>query len=242
MNCEPGLLVVTMSGHSKWSTIKRQKGVADARRGNVFTKLSNVITVAVREGGGGDSDSNFKLRLAIEKAKEANMPKENISRAIDRGLGRGEGASLETVLFEGFGPSGVAVLVEAITDNNNRTSSEIRNVFSKHGGTLGGPGSVAYMFQRLGEVELSKTSSYDEIFEKAIDAGAVDIEETENLFLVYTRPEDLHRVGEILGKTGNLIFRPNKETMMAVSDPEKLQDFLDAVEGLDDVQEIYVNV
>lgn len=212
-----------MSGHSKWSTIKRQKGFADAKRGNLFTKLSNSISIAVREGKGVDQ--------LIEKAKAANMPKDRISRAIDRGSGKTGEAQLESVTFEGFGPGGVAIIVEAITDNNNRTSSEIRNIFNKHGGTLGGPGSVMYMFQRVGEIE-------DETFEKAVEIGALDFEDG----TLYTKPEDLHKISEALGKPGSLIFRPNKDTMVQVSDPEKLQSFLEAIEELDDVQEIFINV
>ncbi len=211
-----------MSGHSKWSTIKRQKGLTDAKRGNIFTKLSNAISVAVREGRG--------VEQAVEKAKASNMPKDNIQRAIDKGMGKGGADSLETVVFEGFGPGGVAVIVEAITDNNNRTSSEIRNIFSKHGGTLGGPGSVAYMFTRVGEIE-------GETLEKAVEVGALDFEDG----TIYTKPEDLHRISEVLGKSGDLIYRPNKETMVQVVDKEKLEVFLDAIDELDDVQEVYIN-
>ena len=211
-----------MSGHSKWSTIKRQKGLTDAKRGNIFTKLSNAISVAVREGRG--------VEQAVEKAKASNMPKDNIQRAIDKGMGKGGADSLETVVFEGFGPGGVAVIVEAITDNNNRTSSEIRNIFSKHGGTLGGPGSVAYMFTRVGEIE-------GETLEKAVEVGALDFEDG----TIYTKPEDLHRISEVLGKSGDLIYRPNKETMVQVVDKEKLEIFLEAVDELEDVQNVYIN-
>lgn len=211
-----------MSGHSKWSTIKRQKGAADAKRGNLFTKLGNSIAVAVREGRG--------VEQAIEKAKAANMPKENIQRSIDRGAGRGEGASLQTAVFEGFGPENVAVLVETITDNTTRTGAQLRSVFEKNGGRLAGPGAVSYLFTRVGEIE-------GETLEKAVEVGAVDFEEG----ILYTKVEDLHRIAEILGKTGRLIYRPNKETMVTVSDPEKLHNFLAALNELDDVQEVYTN-
>ncbi len=235
-----------MSGHSKWSTIKRQKGATDAKRGAVFTKLGNTIAISVREGGSGDPESNFKLRLAIEKARAANMPKENITRSIDRGLGKGGEAALESALYEGFGPAGAAVLVEAITDNRARTGSELRNIFEKVGGSLGGPGAVSYMFTRVGEIELPKEGqSFDAVFEKALESGAQDLEETEEGFLVYTKPEDLHKVGEVIGKAGNLSFRPNKETMMAIADPgkkEQLENFLESLSELDDVQEIYTNL
>ena len=217
-----------MSGHSKWSTIKRQKGVTDAKRGNLFTKLSNVIAIAVREGAG--------VEQAIEKAKEANMPKDKIQQSVDRGLGKGQEENLETAIFEGFGPGGVAIIVETITDNTTRTASELRNLFEKHGGHLGVQGSVAYMFTRLGEIEIGKSD-----FDKAVEAGASDFEETEDGFLVYTKPEDLHRVGEILGKSGNLIYRPNKGTLVQVSEPEIIGDFIDTVHELDDVQEVYLN-
>lgn len=239
-----------MSGHSKWSTIKRQKGTTDARRGNVFTKLSNVIAIAVREGGGGDPDSNFKLRLAIEKAREANMPKDNITRSIDRGLGKGDDAALGTAVFEGFGPGGVAIVVEAITDNSTRTANELRSIFEKHGGTLGGPGSVAYLFQRVGEIEINKTSTFDEVFEKAVEAGAEDVEENPETFSVFTKAEDLHRVKESLAVLGlsileaELVFRPNKGTMLTVAgdQEEKVHGLLSVLEELDDVQNVYVNL
>ncbi|MBI4099820.1 YebC/PmpR family DNA-binding transcriptional regulator [Candidatus Microgenomates bacterium] len=231
-----------MSGHSKWSTIKRQKGATDAKRGNLFTKLGNSIAIAVHEGGGGDPDSNFKLRLVIEKARQANMPKENIQRSIDRGLGKGEAAALQSAIFEGFAPGGAAIIVETITDNTTRTGAELRNVFEKNGGHLASPGAVAYMFSRVGEIELAKTAHFDEVFEKAAAAGAEDVEETEDLFLVYTRPEDLHRVAQKLGGQGRMIYRPNKESIVTLPDTTKLENFVSVLHDLDDVQEVYVNV
>lgn len=228
-----------MSGHSKWSTIKRQKGVADAKRGNLFTKLSNAITIAVREGGGGDPASNFRLRLAIDKAREANMPKDNIQRAIDKGLGKGGAVSLQTALYEGFGPGNVAVMVEAITDNTNRTGGELRNIFDKNGGRMA---TVNYMFTRVGEIIVEG----EEIFEKALEAGAEDVVEN----VVYTKPEDLHRVKEKLEQAGlkiteaGLSFRPNKDTMVILDEDmtEKVLNFVEKIEDLDDVQSVYVNV
>ncbi|KKU91875.1 MAG: transcriptional regulator [Microgenomates group bacterium GW2011_GWA1_48_10] len=243
-----------MSGHSKWSTIKRQKGVADAKRGNLFTKLGNAITIAVREGGGGDPNFNFKLRLAVEKAREANMPKDNIQRAIDKGLGKGEGGALETAVFEGFGPAGVAVIVETITDNTNRTAGELRNFFDKHGGSLGGPGSVAYLFKKVGCLRLLGnlgSLSPDEVLEKAAEAGAEDVENGEGEFLVYTKVEDLHRVKERLTEQGltvasaEVVYRPNRETMVDLEDSGKrleISRFLEGLEELDDVQNVFVNV
>ncbi|MCL4397460.1 YebC/PmpR family DNA-binding transcriptional regulator [Patescibacteria group bacterium] len=226
-----------MSGHSKWATIKRDKGANDAKRGAAFTKLGNAISIAVRQGGGVDPNFNFRLRLAIDKARAANMPKENIQRAIDKGAGKGEGAALTEAVFEGFGPGGAAVIVEAVSDNNTRTASEIRNLFNKHGGNLGTPGSVSYLFTRVGEIEADNGEA---VFEKAVEAGALDVEDN----FVYTSPEDLHQVSEALGKSGSLVFRPNKETMVEVADEEtksKLNNLLEALDSLDDVQEIYVN-
>lgn len=249
-----------MSGHSKWSTIKRQKGVTDSKRGAAFTKLGNFIAIATREGGSGDPDSNFKLRLAIEKARQANMPKENIQRSIDRGLGKGGETVLENGVFEGFGPGGVAIIVETISDNNTRTVNELKMVFSKMGGNLGNTGSVSYLFSRQGEIQINKTNetnkasnpvTFNEIFEKAVNAGAEDIEEDEDAFLVFTHPEQLHKVKEELIKAGlnildaGLIFRPNKETMITLSNPEqeeKVHNLLSAIDDLDDVQNVFSNL
>lgn len=237
-----------MSGHSKWSTIKRQKGAADAKRGNLFTKLGNSIAIAVREGGSGDPNTNFKLRLTVEKAREANMPKENIARSIDRGLGKGDAAALQSAIFEGFGPENVAVIVETVTDNTTRTASSIKSVFEKHGGRLAGPGAVAYMFTRVGEVELGKTNNFDDVFEKAVEAGAVDVEENSDSYSVFTNVADLHKVKDKLQQAGlevldsALVYRPNKETMMTVSNSAKIEEFLSAVDELDDVQDVFVNL
>lgn len=219
-----------MSGHSKWSTIKRQKGVADVKRGNLFTKLSNAITIAVRDGGG---------EGAIARAREASMPKDNIQRAIDKGLGKGGEQQLQTVIYEGFGPLNVAVVVETITDNTNRTGGDLRNIFDKNGGHLG---AVNYMFTRVGEIVVSGT----EIFEKALEAGAEDVEEE----VVYSKPEELHKVKEKLEKAGlsivsaGLSFRPNKDTMVSLDEPqaEKVMNFVEKIEDLDDVQNVYVNI
>ncbi len=242
-----------MSGHSKWSTIKRQKGAADARRGQAFTKLGNAITIAVRQGGGNtDPDFNFKLRLAVEKAREANMPKENIQRAIERGGGKGDGAQLNEAIFEGFLPGGGAVIIEAISDNINRTSGEIRNLLNKGGGNLGGQGSVVYLFQRVGEIIIERTGQdMDTVLEKAIEAGAKDLEETEDSYSVYSEVEDLHRVKERLAAVGlkildsELVFRPNKETLVTLPNREiagRVENLLASIEELDDVQSVFSNV
>lgn len=226
-----------MSGHSKWSTIKRDKSANDAKRGAMFTKLANAITVAVRQGRG--------LALALEKAKAANMPKESIQRAIDRGEGKLTSQQLVEAVFEGFGPGGVAIIVETISDNNTRTAQKLHSVFADHGGRLGTPGSVSYLFSRVGVIEIAKDGkNFDEVFAQAVEAGAEDVEETEESFLVYTKAEELHRVAEKLGAQGKLIYRPNKETIvnLTTEDHEKLQELLEAIEELDDVQEVYCNV
>ncbi len=236
-----------MSGHSKWSTIKRQKGTADAKRGNLFTKLGNSIAIAVREGGGGDPAANFKLRLAVEKAREANMPKDNIQRSIDRGLRKGDQVALQSAVFEGFGPGNVAVMVETITDNTTRTGAELRNVFEKNGGRLAAPGAVAYMFTRVGEIEVGKSVSFDEIFDKAALAGASDVEENPNSFAVFTDPAALHKVKQALASSGlsvvfaDLVYQPNKDSLMTAANPDQLDAFVSALDELDDVQEVYLN-
>lgn len=252
-----------MSGHSKWATIKRAKGATDAKRGSLFTKLSNAISIAVREGGGGEPNFNFKLRLAVDKAKEANMPKDNIARAIDKGMGKGEGAAaLQTAIFEGFGTHGVAVIVEAITDNTNRTGGELRNYFAKNGGNLGGPGSVAYLFKKVGclsilrnlsdfppKADQPRAESLDTVLEKALEAEAEDVEESEEEFLVYTRVEDLHKVKERLMNSGltvsdaGIVYRPNKDTLASVAQERQqlVGDFIEGIEEMDDIQNVYTN-
>lgn len=239
-----------MSGHSKWSTIKRQKGVTDARRGREFTKLGNAITIAVREGGGsGDPASNFKLRLTMDQARAANMPKENIQRAIDRGLGKGgSGGQLETVDYEGYGPGKVAVIIEAVTDNRNRTSSEIRGVVEKNGGTFASSGAVSWMFKDCGLIGVAKDGKFDEIFEASVDAGAEDVEEAGDSVEVYTKPADLDRVKKSLEEKGlkvlsaELYKKPT--TTVEITDAEvakKLLSFVEKLEDVDDVSKVYAN-
>lgn len=215
-----------MSGHSKWSTIKHQKGTADAKRGMLFTKLANAITIAVRNNRG--------VSLAVDKAKAANMPKDNIQRAIDRATQSSSG-DLSEATFEGFGPENVAIIIEAITDNVTRTAQEVRNFFTKNGGVLG---TTSYFFTRLGEIEVEG----ENIFEKALEAGAEDVEAN----FVYTKPEQLHLVREKLASglkiiSAQLIFKPKKESLISVSDPEKLTAFLSLLEDLDDIQNVYCN-
>lgn len=213
-----------MSGHSKWATIKRDKGANDAKRGAVFTKLANAITIAIKQGKG--------LQLALEKAKQANMPKDKIQKAMDRAASKTEG-DLSEAIFEGFGPGGSAIVVETITDNSTRTAQFLRSIFVKHNCSLGTPGSVSYLFTRVGEIE-------GVTFEQAMEVDALDFEED----TLYTKPEDLHKISEQLGKEGNLVFRPNKGTMVEITDLEisgKLQELLEAIDELDDVQNVYIN-
>lgn len=239
-----------MSGHSKWAQIKRQKGVADIRRGQTFTKLANAITVAVRQGGGvTDPSQNFRLRLVIEKAREVNMPKENIDRAIQRAAGK-LGGEMEEVIYEGFAPGGVAVVIEAATDNRQRTISSIKNIFDKAGGSLGQPGSVSYQFKQMGKIVVEKKDkTLEEVFLMAAEAQAEDVEEAEGEFWIYTDVGSLSKVRSALIEKGfsvlatELIRKPL--TQVNLVDPAKLQKvqkFLLEVEELDDVQKVYSNL
>ena len=239
-----------MSGHSKWATIKRQKGAADTKRGLTFTKLSNAITIAVKRGGGvTNPDQNFRLRLAIAAARSANMPKENVERAIKRAVGRGEGA-VEEVVYEGFAKGGVSVIVEAATDNTQRTTSEIKSIFNKEGGTFGQPGSVAYQFENLGRIIIKREQkSYAEIFDLAVESGAEDIEEVGDEVFIYTAPLALSKVKDKLLELGLLITEVElvKEPIVTVpisdiGDREKIISFLHKLEDLDDVQKVYSNL
>ncbi|MBI4130345.1 YebC/PmpR family DNA-binding transcriptional regulator [Candidatus Roizmanbacteria bacterium] len=241
-----------MSGHSKWSTIKRQKESLDQKRGQVFTKLARAITLAVRESGGNtDSTSNFKLRLAIEKAKTSNMPRDNIERAIDRAAGKGETASaLEYVVYEGYGPGGIAVIVETATDNKQRTSALLKHVFEHSGGNLGSSGSVSFLFQHQGLISIKKTPTIteDSVLEKAVEYGAIDMEIAEDAYEIYTEREQLHAVKEKLEQGGfalsghSLVFRP--QTAITVTDKKQadhLIAFMEELENTEDVQEVFAN-
>ena len=191
-----------MSGHSKWASIKHKKAVVDSRRGQQFTKLARAITVAARDGGG-DPDANATLENAVRKAKEASMPKDNIERAIARGTGEGgEGEALESVLYEGYGPGGVAILVEAVTDNRNRTGADVRHSFSKYGGNLGEPGSVAYLFDKKGTITIDASAHDEDELMVAVEAGAEDITADEGLWEVVAAPADFMKVREALEQAG----------------------------------------
>ncbi|MFH1838147.1 MAG: YebC/PmpR family DNA-binding transcriptional regulator [Candidatus Kuenenbacteria bacterium] len=190
-----------MSGHSKWTQIKRQKGITDIKRGALFTKLGNIISIASREGGE-DSESNFKLRLAIEKAKQANMPKENIERAVKHGIGKLEGSKIEEIIYEAFGPDGVPLIIEALTDNKNRAVANIKSILNKHGGSLSGPNSVLWKFKKCGVIRINKLEiiNLEEFELKLIDLKIEDMEEDGEELVVYTKPEELQKIKEELEK------------------------------------------
>jgi YebC/PmpR family DNA-binding regulatory protein len=238
-----------MSGHSKWSSIKHKKGAADAKRGKLFSKLSRAIIVAAKEGGG-DPAGNLALQNAIEKARSYSMPKDNIDRAIAKGTGEGQdGSSFETVVYEGYGPEGVAVIVEALTDNRNRTASDVRHAFTKHGGSLGATGAVAWQFERRGVVIVPAASvDEDELFLAAADAGAEDLEQDGDVFQVTSAPDALAAVRQAIEDAGftidsaELMMVP--KTTVAVEDEAKARQvmrLIDTLEDNDDVQEVFAN-
>jgi YebC/PmpR family DNA-binding regulatory protein len=231
-----------VAGHNKWSQIKRKKAANDNQRGKTISKHIRAITSAVREGGGGDPTSNLPLKNAIAAAKSDNVPVDNIDRAIERGLGGSDGnTAFEAVLYEGYGPSGVAVLIEALTDNRNRTVGEVRHVFTKRGGNFSG--SVAWQFETKGLVIIDDDS--DAVVEAAIEAGADDIEVEEGSTTIYTAPTDLYDVVEALQRLGiepgvtQLTKVPQTTTLLAAEEAEKVVNFLEALEDLDDVQNVY---
>jgi YebC/PmpR family DNA-binding regulatory protein len=235
-----------MAGHSKWASIKHKKKAVDAKRGALFTKLTRAITVAAREGGG-DPEGNPALALAIQKAKDASMPKDNIERAISKGTGADADAdAFEAVLYEGYGPGGVAVLVEALTDNRNRTSSEVRHIFTKHGGNLGEPGSVAWTFEKKGELVVDGRYSEDDLL-PAIDAGAEDVAPDGDVWEIVTAPTELTAVREALERAGveiesaELVQRPTTRTPVEEDRVATLMRLIDALEENDDVQGVHAN-
>lgn len=239
-----------MSGHSKWSKVKHQKAVTDKVKGSAFTKASRAITVAVREGGGvADPTMNFRLRLAIENAKSVNMPKDTIERAIAKGKGEG-GNQLESILYEGFGPYGVAFIIEATTDNRMRTVSLVKNVLERAGGNLGGPGAVSYLFSHVGVCIIPKDAAkgFDELLETALMAGADDVVEHDDVFEVYTKIHNLGDVKQKMEEGGirientELIHRPT--TTIQVNDQGHIavEQLAEALEDLEDVQSVYYNV
>ncbi len=230
-----------MSGHSKWSQIKRQKGANDVKRGAIFTKMGREIAVAARAGGG-DPDGNFRLRLAIEKARAVNMPADTIKRAIEKATGGGEGDQYEEIVYEGYGPGGVAVLVEVATDNRNRTVAEVRSIFTKAGGQLAGAGAVAWQFEQRGVVSVPRAGSDpDEVALLAIDAGASDVETTTDPLEIYTEPSDLESVQGTLAKAG-VAIESAETTMIArqtmTVDVGRARQNLRLVEHLEDLEDV----
>jgi len=236
-----------MSGHSKWAQIKRQKGVADARRGQLFTKLAREITIAARQGGA-NVESNFRLRLAVQKARDNNMPLENIERAIKRGTGGAEASALTEVTFEGYGPSGIAVMVEALTDNRNRTVQDVRRLFTRHGGNLGETGCVSWLFESRGVITVeSDGSDAEEIALRAIDAGAEDVKTQKGYVEIYTQPQDLEKVRKAIEEKNHVIsaelsLTPKTTVMLDEAKAIQALNFLDELEGLDDVQHVFSNI
>lgn len=235
-----------MSGHSKWSTIKRQKALTDAKKGAVFTKLANAIAVAAKNGT--DPSVNFTLRLVLDQARAANMPLTNVQRAIDRGSGKLGGEAIEEITYEGYGPGGIAVIVECATDNKNRTYPDVRLAFSKNGGHLAEPGSVAFQFARRGVIRAGFTGDADEAMLAAIDAGADDAEVDGQDLIIYTDPKKLAAVRDALGavdlvvKEAELTFQPQNTVL--ITDPEvarKAENLMDALDSLDDVTNTYSN-
>jgi YebC/PmpR family DNA-binding regulatory protein len=238
-----------MSGHSKWSTIKRKKGAADAKRGAVFTRLGRELAIAAREGGP-DPDSNFKLRLVVDKAKANNMPKENIERAIRRGAGLDkDAAAYEDVMYEGYGAHGVAMMVQVLTDNRNRAVADVRRAFSRHGGNMAEAGAVAWGFEQRGYISFDRQArSEDDVLELTIEAGADDVEMSEEDVEVYTEPHDLHTVAQALQKAGvtltetALIMKPKTLVNLDPKESVSVMGLMDALEELDDVQQVYSNL
>ncbi|MFQ5953133.1 MAG: YebC/PmpR family DNA-binding transcriptional regulator [Candidatus Omnitrophota bacterium] len=237
-----------MSGHSKWASIRHKKGAADAKRGKIFTKLIRELTVAAREGGG-NPDANPRLRIAIQKAKDANMPADNIERGIKKGTGELEGVSYENVSFEGYAPGGVAVMVEGLTDNKNRTTSGVRSIFTKRGGNMAGAGSVAFQFEKKGVFMVKReNASEDELLDIALEAGAEDLTSDEIFFQIICAPQDFDKVRSGLAKKGvkvessELSMTPKSE--IKVEDMETARKVLALVEDLednDDIQNVYTN-
>lgn len=228
-----------MSGHSKWANIKRKKGANDAARSAVFTKMSRIISTAVHEGGGiGDPDKNFKLRLAVDRAKAVNMPKDTIQRAIDKAVG-GDGSQMKELLYEGFGPHGVAVLILATTDNPNRTYAEVKLALEKNGGKMASPNAVAYQFIKCGILELQKSQVTEEqAYAKADELSVLDIEDDEDAYILYIPFEQMGKV-----KEGNIdvFYRPTSAIELSDSEIERVEGFVEKVEELDDVMNVYTN-
>lgn len=236
-----------MSGHSKWANIKRKKGKNDAVRGKITTKISREITIAVRMGGA-DPTGNMRLKLALQKAKENNIPKENINRAIQKGAGTLEGQSYEEIVYEGYGPAGVALTVNVLTDNRNRAAADVRHLFSKHGGNMGETGCVSWMFKNLGLFVVAKDAvDEDKLMEVALDAGADDIRTEGDEYEIVTTPEAYDTVEQALAdhniptEHAQITMVPDTTIVLSPEDAQKLENMIDAFDDLDDVQDVYHN-
>ena len=238
-----------MSGHSKWHNIQAKKGKADAQRGAVFTKIGREIAIAVREGGA-NPESNGKLRDIIAKAKANNMPNDNIQRSIKKAAGEGSGMTYEEIVYEGYAPGGVAIICNIVTDNRNRTSADVRHIFDKNGGSLGTPGSVSYMFDNKGEIVIEREPGMDEdeMMMMALDAGAEDMKAQDDVFVIYTAPNDFSAVREALENQGLSFLSADKKMIpqntVAISDPDtvaKIEKLLDMLDDNDDVADVYHN-
>jgi YebC/PmpR family DNA-binding regulatory protein len=236
-----------MSGHSKWASIKHKKAIVDSRRGAQFSKLTRAITVAARDGGG-DPAGNPALDLAMRKAKEASMPKDNIERAIAKGTGEGgEADAIEAVLYEGYGPGGVAILVETLTENRNRTSADVRHIFSKNGGSLGEPGSVAYLFDKKGTIVIDASRYSEDDLMVAVEAGAEDISTDEGVFEVVAEPADFTAVRKALEQAGvemdsaEMAYRPSSVVPVEEAQAARLMSLIDKLEDNDDVEAVHAN-
>ena len=234
-----------MAGHSKWANIKHRKAAADAKKGKVFTRLIKEITVAAKMGGG-DPDMNPRLRLAMDKGREANMAKDSVQNAIKRGTGQLEGVTYEEVRYEGYGPGGAAVIVDCLTDNRTRTVAEVRHAFTKNGGNLGSDGSVAFMFKHCGLFVFAPGASEDKVMEAALEAGAEDVVANDDGSIeVLCAPNDFHPVKAALEKAGlkpalaEVTMKPLNDSTLAGGDAQRMRSLLDALEGLDDVQDVY---
>ncbi len=237
-----------MSGHSKWAKIHRAKGEADQARGKVFQKLAKELYVAAKQGIP-DPMQNPSLRMVVEKARSANMPKDNIQKAIDKAKGAGEGEHYESIRYEGYGPQGIAVIVDCLTDNKNRTAAEVRNAFTKRGGNLGTSGSVSYMFHRIGTIEVVKDYKEDDVMMASIDAGAEDFIVLDDAYLITTKAEDFVKVKEALENAGIVDFltsevtlKPDNYIELDEEGREKVYHLIEQLEELDDVQDVYCNL
>lgn len=237
-----------MSGHSKWATIHRKKGLIDAARGKVFQKIAKELYVAAKSGTP-DPDQNASLRMVVEKAKAANMPKDNIQKAIDKAKGAGENEHYDQIRYEGYGPQGVAVMVDCLTDNKNRTASFVRSTFTKKGGNLGTDGSVSYMFERKGSIVIPNKYDEDEVMLTSLDNGALDVENDGENYNITTTPEDMLKVKDALNQIGvdeflesEVTYIPNMEVEVDEEHKEKVLELIEQLEDLDDVQSVYFNM